>query len=302
MNRRLPPLNALRAFEAAARHLSFTRAAEELHVTQAAVSHQVKALEERLGAPLFVRRNRGLFLTGAGEAYFPAIMDALDAMAAATERLLARDSSPVLTLSVLPSFAARWLLPRLDRFRRAHPEIDIRLDPTSRNVDFAREDVDVGIRMGSGNYPGLHSLFLMGDDVFPVCSPALRQGAHPLRRPEDLAHHTLLHDEGHGDWEVWLKLIGVEGVDYTRGPIFTDSSLLTEAAVQGHGVALGRRALVGDLLAAGRLVKPFDVALPHRYAYYAVCPETRLRQPNVTAFLQWLDAEAKATAGKSRTI
>ena len=295
MARRLPPLNALRAFEAAARHLNFTRAAAELNVTQAAVSHQVKALEERLGLALFRRLNRKLFLTDAGQAFFPPVRDAFDGLAAATERLRTGDSTGALTVSVLPSLAARWLVPRLGRFRVKHPDIDLRLDPTLGLTDFGREDVDLAIRMGGGDYPGLHTTRLMGENIFPVCSPALLDGPHPLRGPDDLRHHTLLHDEVHGEWRAWLKVIGVAGVDPARGPIFTDSSMLTEAAMQGQGVALGRGNLVGDALAAGRLIKPFDVSLPHKWAYYVVCPEARAERPKVKAFREWLLAEAGAS-------
>ncbi|MDX1514041.1 MAG: transcriptional regulator GcvA, partial [Gammaproteobacteria bacterium] len=231
MARKLPPLNALRAFEAAARHLSFTRAAEELHVTQAAVSHQVKSLEEYLGIKLFRRFNRSLLLTDEGQAYLPTMTKAFDLMSDATSRLVKKDPAGPLTVSVLPSFAARWLVPRLGRFRRAHPEIDLRIDPATQLVDFGRGDVDVGIRYGRGEYPGLRSDRLMEEDIFPVCSPALLDGEHPLKDPEDLAHHTLLHDDGHGDWRTWLLAAGVDGVDPTRGPIFTDSSMLIQAAM-----------------------------------------------------------------------
>ena len=292
MVRRLPPLNALRAFEAAARHMSFTRAAAELNVTQAAVSHQVKTLEERLGLNLFRRHNRNLFLTDEGQAYFPAVRDALDALSAATENLRSLDTGGVLTVSVLPSFAARWLVPRLGRFRARHPEFDVRLDPSHALSDFARDGVDLAVRMGGGNYPGLHSVRLMDEVVFPVCSPDLLDGPHPLRRPQDLCHHVLLHDEDRAQWRVWLTLNRIEGVDPERGPIFIDSSNLVEAAARGQGVALGRRALVSDDLATGRLVRPFAISQPYQSAYYIVCPEGQAARPKIKAFRQWLLDEA----------
>ncbi|HEY5701165.1 MAG TPA: transcriptional regulator GcvA, partial [Gammaproteobacteria bacterium] len=234
MSRKLPPLNALRAFEAAARHLSFTRAAAELHVTQAAVSHQVKSLEDYLGIKLFRRFNRSLLLTDEGQAYLPTMTRAFDLMNDATARLVKKDPSGPLTVSVLPSFAARWLVPRLGRFRRAHPEVDLRIDPAADLAYFGRGDVDIGIRYGRGDYPGLRADRLMAEDIFPVCSPALLAGEHPLDDPEDLAYHTLLHDDGHGDWRTWLLAAQVERVDPNRGTVFTDSSMLIEAAKRGQ--------------------------------------------------------------------
>lgn len=288
MSRRLPPLNALRAFEAAARHMSFTRAAGELNVTQAAVSHQVKALEESLGLALFRRQNRNLFLTDQGQAYFPAVRDALDTLAEATEGLRDIDAGSVLTVSVLPSFAARWLVPRLGRFRQRHPDYDLRLDASHDLADFGRDDVDVAIRMGSGNYPGMRTDRLMREAVFPVCAPALLHGANPLRRPEDLRHHTLLHDENRAQWRIWLSVNKVRDVHPERGPIFIDSGMLIEAAARGQGVALGRSALAYDDMATGRLVRPFDLSLPHQYAYYLVCPESYAERPKIVAFREWL--------------
>ena len=292
LSRRLPPLNALRAFEAAARHLSFTRAASELHVTQTAISHQIRALEERLGVRLFRRLPRGLLLTEEAQRYLPPIRDAFDQIALATERLTAVGGSATLTVSVLPSFATKWLVPRLGRFRAAHPDLDLRISASSQLVDFARDDVDVGIRMGRGTYPGLRVERLFGESLVPVCSPQLLEGAQPLRRPEDLRHHLLLHDEDYAGWELWLGLAGVEGVDARRGPIFTDSGMVVQAAAEGQGVALARRLLAAGDLAAGRLIQPFDVSIPHDLAYYLVCPEATAEQPKIAAFRGWLMAEA----------
>lgn len=298
MSRRLPPLNALRAFEAAARHLSFTRAAEELHVTQAAVSHQVKSLEDYLGIKLFRRFNRSLLLTDEGQGYLPTLTKAFDLMQEATTRLAKKEAGGPLTVSVLPSFAARWLVPRLGRFRRAHPEVDLRIDPEPGLADFAHGDVDVGIRYGRGVYPGLRADRLMEEDIFPVCSPALLEGEHPLKHPEDLAHHILLHDDGHGDWRTWLLAAQVEAVDPNRGTVFTDSSMLIEAAKRGQGVALARSVLAADELEAGTLVRPFGrQSVPSEYAYYIVCPEDTADLPKIKAFREWVLAEARAKDG-----
>ncbi len=300
MPRRLPPLNALRAFEAAGRHLSFTRAAGELNVTQAAISHQVKGLEERLGLKLFHRRNRALVLSEAGQLYLPPLTGAFDGLAAATDRLLARDSAGTLAVSVLSSFAATWLVPRLKRFRQIQPEIDVRLSASDHLVDFAREDVDLAIRYGRGGWPGLRAQRFLTEDVFPVCSPKLLEGPHPLRRPADLRHHTLLHDDMRESWRMWLMAAGVDGIDSERGPGFSDSSMVIRAAVDAQGVALGRSALAADELAAGRLVKPFEISLRTDYAYYIVCPEATADRPKVRAFQDWLLSEAQQQAEPAR--
>lgn len=293
MTRRLPPLNAVRAFEAAARHLSFTKAAEELHVTQAAISHQVKSLETYLGLKLFRRLNRALVLTDEGQSYLPPVRRIFDQLYEATNRLSGHDAHGKLTISVLPSFAARWLVPRLGRFIAAHPEIDVRVAPSADLVNFAREDVDVGIRYGRGRYPGLRVDRLMTEDIFPVCSPALLRGPTPLKKPKDLKTHILLHDDDHGDWRTWLLAANAEAVDPTRGPVFTDSSMLIQAAVAGHGVALARGALVADDLGSGHLVRPFELSLPVEFAYYLVCPESIAGRPKVVAFREWLLQESE---------
>ncbi|MFC1681912.1 transcriptional regulator GcvA [Pseudomonadota bacterium] len=292
MTQRLPPLNSIRAFEAAARHLSFTKAAEELHVTQSAVSHQIKALEEFLGLKLFRRLNRALILTDEGQEYLPTVRRAFDHLHEATRRLMENEARGKLTVSVLPSFAARWLVPRLGRFGKACPEIDIRLMPTADLVDFARDDVDIGIRYGRGRYPGMRVERLMEEDVFPVCSPELLNPPHPLQHPQDLQHHVLMHDDGHGDWRTWLLSSGVENVDPQRGPIFTDSSMLIQAAVAGQGVALARGALVQDDLDSGILVRPFELSLSVEFAYYLVCPEEVADQPKIAAFRDWIIKES----------
>ena len=301
MARRLPPLNALRAFEAAARHLSFTKAAEELYVTQAAISHQIKALEATLDVQLFRRLNRRLMLTDAGQLYLPALTEAFDGIDAATGRLRADENAGSLTVSVANSLAAKWLLPRLPRFRERHPEIDVEVSATDRLVDFGRDNVDMGIRYGLGNYPGLKVDPLMEDTVFPVCSPQLADGRLvdglvPLRAPEDLRRHTLLHDDvstGEApDWRRWLTAAGVTGVNPERGPRYSHSSLVLQAAIDGQGVALGRSSLVSLDLEAGRLVQPFGPTLPSHYACYVVSPVATAERPKIKAFRDWLLEEA----------
>jgi LysR family glycine cleavage system transcriptional activator len=302
MARRLPPLNSLRAFEAAARHLSFTKAADELHVTPAAISHQIKALEDYCGAPLFRRLTRALALTENGKSALPYLAEGFDRLAEGAARLGPAPDSGLLTVSVAPTFCAKWLVPRLDRFRSAHPAFDIRIDASDALASFAADGVDVALRYGQGDYPGLVSECLMGEVVFPVCSPTLLDGPQPLRTPADLAHHTLLHvywkmaDDKAPSWRMWLKAAGITGVDPERGPRFNVDSLVVQAAIAGQGVALANGALVGDDLAAGRLVRPFPPATeePTAFCYYLVYPEDHAKNPKVRAFRDWVMAEASA--------
>ncbi|WP_227712020.1 transcriptional regulator GcvA [Sneathiella sp. P13V-1] len=296
---KLPPLNSLRAFEAAARHLSFSKAAEELYVTPAAVSHQIKGLEEWLGIQLFRRLNRSVILTDVGQTYLKSVRDGLETLSDGTERILNREAGGALTVSTLPSFAARWLLPRLSRFREKYPDMDVRLSASDHLTDFAREDVDLVIRYGHGNYPDLHSELLLNEDsLFPVCSPALLKGARPLEKPEDLVHHTLLHDDMRVDWEMWLAAANVSGVDSKKGLTFNDSSMLLMAAMEGQGVALGRSTLAEQDLAAGRLVKLFDMELKGHHAYYIIFPPERINDPNIQVFREWLFEEAQINPGR----
>jgi LysR family transcriptional regulator, glycine cleavage system transcriptional activator len=293
MSRRLPPLNALRAFEAAARHLSFTRAAADLSVTQAAISHQIKSLEEHLGLPLFRRLNRALMLTEAGQTLFPAVRDALDGLAQATDRLRERESGGTLTVSTLPSFAVKWLVPRMSRFQDRHPDIDLRISAKEHLVDFARDDIDVAIRFGAGTWSGLTAEWLAEEVLTPVCSPALLPG---LRCPADLTHATLLHEDmlplaGFPTWETWLTAAGVGGVDAHRGPRFSHTHLMLQAAMAGRGVACGLLLFAGDDLAAGRLVEPFDFRLPTRFSYYLVFPPAAADRPKIRAFREWVKSE-----------
>ncbi len=292
MPRRLPPLNALKAFEAAARYESFTRAAEELCVTQSAVSHQVKALEAELGLKLFNRERQKLVITEAGRGYLEVVRDALDRIAAGTERLLQRQSAGALTVSTSPNFAAKWLVHRLARFAEAHPGIDLRISASLHHVDFAREDVDLAIRHGDGQATGLDVTRLRVEELLPVCSPKLLSGKPPLRKPADLARHTLLHTNDRSDWARWLEAARVPDVDVSRGPILNQASIAIDAAVDGQGVVLARTALAAWDLIAGRLVCPFKLSLAVPYAYWIVCPKATAKLPKIAAFREWLLAEA----------
>ncbi len=299
MARPLPPLNALRAFESAGRHLSFTKAAAELNVTPAAISHQVKALEELLEVPLFRRLTRALRLTDAGQAALPTLRQGFDKLAQGVEQMRAQRESRTLTISVSPSFGAMWLVPRLERFRSRHPDIEIRIDGTDRRVDLARGDADVALRYGPGGYNGVRVDWLFGQVNTPVCSPALLSGEHPLRQPDDLRHHTLLHidwKDAEASWRMWLLAAGLHDIDPTRGPRFTMENMAVQAAIDGHGVALVGDMLVADDLAAGRLVRPFDPSLstPLTFSYYLLSAKNSAEQPKVAAFRDWLLEEARA--------
>ncbi|MEL7027885.1 MAG: transcriptional regulator GcvA [Pseudomonadota bacterium] len=292
--RRLPPLNALRAFEAAARHLSFTKAAEELNVTPGAISQQVKALEDFVGAPVFRRHKRALLLTDEAQASLPVLREAFDKLAEAAGALAQSDQGGRLAVSVAPSFAAKWLVPRIDDFHERHPDIEVWISADMDVVDFAKDEVDMAIRYGGGQYPHLRVERLLSEKVIPVCSPSLLIGDHPLKTPEDLRQHTLLHDgspdndESCPTWPMWLKAAGVDGVDASRGPRFNQSSLVIEAAVAGKGVALAKSQLAVADLEAARLAIPFDMSVPIHFAYYLVCPEAKAKLPQVATFMDWL--------------
>lgn len=293
MARRLPPLRSLRAFEAAARHLSFARAAEELHVTPAAVSQQIKILEDHLGLALF-RRGTGVTLTEPAAAALPLVSDAFDRLERAVDRLRVGQDGGPLVVSAPPSFAARWLIPRLERFQSRHPDIELRLSASTRLVDFDTEDVDVTIRYGGGTYAGLHVERLMAEAVVAVAHPRL---AESLRQPADLLGATLLHNEGmnwdpsYPDWPRWLAEAGLAVEAPLRLRPFGDANLVIQAAMAGLGAALVWHSLVTDDLAAGRLVALFP-ARPLRNAYHLVCPPKHLDRPKVAAFRAWLREEA----------
>lgn len=301
MVRRLPPLNALRAFEAAARLGSFSRAGEELNVTAAAISHQVKTLEETLGVALFLRLPRGLRLTPEARAYLPELSRGFDALARAGESLRQEDVGGRLTVSIMPSLLQLWLLPRLPDFRSRFPTIDLHLRAEAEQANFARDGVDVGLRYGMGKYPGLRTVLFMQEEVFPIASPALLTGRHPLRRWEDLRHHTLLHDfallgnEPWLGWDVWLRAARLNDIDLERGLHFDNSAILYQACMDGLGVGIGRSALLTEPLRAGRLVPLFDTRRPADYSYYVVAPEASADHPRVRAFVDWVVDQGAAS-------
>jgi LysR family glycine cleavage system transcriptional activator len=293
MATRLPSLNGLYAFAAAARHLSFTRAAAELNVTQTAISHQIRRLEQQLGLRLFVRRNRALALTREAQSYLPAVRAAFEDLRRATERLRRSERDGVLTVSTTPSLAAKWLVQRVAAFQDAHPGIEIRISASTQLVDFGREaEIDMAVRYGRGSWPGLRARWLMAEEFFPVCSPALLAGDKPLKRPADLARHTLLHAMvSREDWQLWLTAAALPvSLALKRGLSFDQSYMAIQAAIDGLGVALGRITLVEADLAAGRLVRPFDLVLPVEAGFYVVAPEETADAAKIALFRDWLIA------------
>ena len=296
--RQLPPMSTLRSFEAAARHLSFTRAAAELLVTHGAVSRAIRTLEDRLQVKLFKRNIRAVVLTQAGASYFVVVRDLLDRLSVATVILMDQQTSGVINVSTIDSFGAKWLVPRLFRFSQKHRDIDVRLSSSSQLANFESDGIDIVIRFGRGNYPGLQSELLVQENLTPVCSPNLMAGPHPPRTLADLKHHTLIHDEFPIDWVGWLKFAGAPEIDARRGIRFQNSVHAVQAAVQGDGIVLGRSALVSDDLKAGRLIQPFNVVLPVDLAYYVVYPPTSITRPKVKAFRDWLFEEAARDGGE----
>ena len=292
MPRKLPPLSALPAFDAAARHLSFTNAAAELNLTHGAISRAVRNIEDRLGVQLFERGTRSVSLTPEGAAYAAEVAAALDQISTATMAVAAPRPAGVLNVSTSDGFAGRWLVPRLYRFHRAHRDIDVRISTSGLLADFVRDGVDIAIRYGAGDYEGAVSELLSEVDVFPVCSPELLGGEHPLREPADLRHHTLIHDGFPIDWKTWLERAGVTDINPNSGVRFDSATYATEAAVHGEGVLLGRSTLVSADLAAGRLVRPFGLELKASSKYYVVYLQSALRQRRVRAFRDWLLAES----------
>ncbi|WP_445682009.1 transcriptional regulator GcvA [Radicibacter daui] len=298
MSRKLPPLTALPAFDAAARHLSFTRAATELNLTHGAISRAIRNLEDRLGLQLFERGTRSMTLTPAGAAYATEVAAALDRISAATMIATAPRAAGVLNVSTSDGFAGRWLVPRLHRFHRANRDIDVRLSTSGALADFVRDGIDIAIRYGTGNYDGVEAELLSEEEVFPVCSPRLLHGEHPLLAPGDLRYHTLIHDNFRIDWTAWLSHVGLEGIDARSGLSFDSATYAVEAAVHGEGVLLGRSALVSAEMAAGRLICPFDIRMKSRSKYYVVYLASALRQKKVRAFRDWLFAEMDADRKK----
>jgi LysR family glycine cleavage system transcriptional activator len=295
-------LNALRAFEAVARHSSYAAAAEELNVTPAAVGHLIRGLEDTLDVELFRRITSGptrLVLTDAARAVLPGLQAGFDLLSEAVEQLKASKSRLTFTVTVPAAFADKWLLRRVERFQQKHPYYDLRIDTSNRLADFAADRIDAGIRYGAGAWPDLVATFLMRDEFFPVCSPALLKGRHPLTTPADLKHHLLIHDlsmQTFGvfpTWRSWLQKAGCrKEVDCSRGIQINDSAAALQTAISGNGVALGRTTLVEHDLDEGRLVRPFGQAQSCELAYYLVHRKSNENAPAVVAFKEWLIAEA----------
>ncbi|MGB5761401.1 MAG: transcriptional regulator GcvA [Sedimenticolaceae bacterium] len=297
-HRRLPPLNPLKAFEAAARHLSFRMAAEELSVTPAAISQMVHTLEDYLGVPLFVRLNRALRLTDAGQECLPYFSEGLDRIAEGVSRLQGVEWSGSLKVHSAPTFASRWLVPRLDLFSDQHPEIDVEIMAAYDLPDFNGDSADIAIDFGYGHYGELYSERLFSVNLVTLCSPGLLKGSKALKKPADLRHHRLLHDEAPNQradqpsWADWLKAAGVKGVDPRRGLRFSHTNLALEAAMDGQGVVLTLDMLAAPDVAAGRLVIPFDIRLPLSAGYYLVAKRTSMERPKVALFKNWILEEA----------
>lgn len=304
MARRLPPLNALRAFEAAARHLSFSRAADELSLTPSAISHQIKGLEDLLGVKLFERRQRRVMLTSAGGRYYPAMRQAFDQMNAATEDLRAEDTAGPLTVNVLPTFAMRWLVPQLSAFQKRHPEIEVRMTTNVEAIDFNRVEADAAIRYGVGGWPGLTAKLLLREEIVPVCSPSLLEGRPRLKTPADLVHYPLLHDVNRPDtWRQWLTAVGEDTVDPDRGLKLDTTNLAVQGAIQGLGIVPVNPSLVRPELDAGTLIEPLDFHLSVKGGYYLVYPVGRENRPRLKAFETWLtEITAKVTADGNQAI
>jgi LysR family glycine cleavage system transcriptional activator len=294
----LPPLSALRAFEAAARHMSFSKAAHELHVTPAAVSHQIHALEQDLGVRLFHRLNRSIELTASARVLLLGLTEAFAGIQSSVSRLRAHNDTGTLTVTASPSFAAKWLVLRLHRFQEQCIEVDVRISATDDVVDLTKGDFDIAIRYGAGHYPGLDVELLLKNEVFPACSPQLLTAGPQLRTPDDLAAHNLIHDQAverdplAPTWPMWLKAAGVKNVPATTGLSFNNMHLALDAAISGHGVVLAQSTIAAADLATGRLVRLFSLALPDQFAYFIVTAPGALERPKVRAFRDWLRCEA----------
>lgn len=288
MIRRLPPLNALRAFESAARHLSFTKAADELFVTQAAVSHQIKSLEEFLSLKLFLRKNRALLLTEQGQGYYLDLKDIFESLHSATEKLLASGEKGAITVAVPPSFAIQWLVPRIHEFSQAFPDIDVRIKAVDDDDGFLEEDVDVAVYYGRGKWSGLIADKLHTEYLTPVCSPMLFDGNKPLDSLDDLKFHRLLHDSTRDSWKTWIRYFHVPGVKVEQGPIFSHTMMVLQAAALGQGIALANSVLARPELASGRLVCPFEEKLISKSSFYLVCHQSQAELGKIAAFRQWL--------------
>ncbi|MEH6456948.1 MAG: transcriptional regulator GcvA, partial [Cocleimonas sp.] len=301
--RRLPPLNSIRAFEATARHLSFSRAADELNVTPGAVSQQVKVLEDYLDLKLFKRKNRMILLTDEAQICLPLLSQGLDKLSQGIETIREQNNDKPLTITASPTFASRWLLPRLTSFQQQFPDIDVRIEATNELADLVNDDIDVGIRFGTGEYSGLEADYLFSQNVIPVCKPSLLEGENRIQSPEDLKKHTLLHagseyfimdDKTHVDWEMWFATVGVNDIDARHGLHFSQYNLLIEAAIRGQGVALVGDAIISDEIKTGQLVKLFEETdIPLSFSYYLAYSKNKTNLPRVKIFRQWLLNEVK---------
>jgi len=305
----LPPLNSLRAFEAVGRYLSFSKAADELNVTPGAISQQVRGLEDFLEIKLFKRRNRSIVLTDSGQVFLPLLSDGFAGISAAVDSVRRSQGDDPLTISAAPSFTAKWLIPRLCKFQALHPEIDVRIDASSRLVDFAREDIDVGIRFGTGEIEGLDSNYLFSFDLIPVCSPDLMHEGKAVHDLSDIRHHTLLHsqdtdfDPSFPDWAMWLATAGVDDVDASRGMFFSQGEMVIEAAIEGQGIALCASVMVAGAIESGRLVQPFETRLPVRLSFHLITTRQKWSNPKISAFRQWIldeSAYLRESEGVSR--
>ena len=297
-NGHLPPLSALRAFEAAARLQSFSKAADELNVTPAAISHQIHALEEDLGVSLFNRRNRAVELTASARVLLPGLSEAFAGIQASVRRLRSHNDTGTVNVTASPTFAGKWLVQRLHRFQERYPDVDVRISATDTIVDLSRGDFDIAIRYGTGRYPGLIVELLLKNEVFPACSPLLLRNGPPLDTPADLLNHALIHDQQVDrdplapTWSMWLKAAGVSDAAAMHGLSFNNNVLALEAALAGHGVTLAYSTTAAADIAAGRLVRLFSLSLPDTFAYYVVTAPGALERPKVKAFRDWLRDEA----------
>ncbi len=290
----LPPLNSLRAFESAGRHLSFSKAALELSVTTGAISQQIRTLEEFLDIKLFKRRSRSIVLTEPGQIFLPLLSEGFTRITEAVDTVRRSQRDGPLTISAAPSFTSRWLIPRLCKFQARHPEIDVRIDASSRLVDFVREDIDVGIRFGTGEFEGLDPIYLFSFDLIAVCSPDLIRGSNGLRDISDIADYTLLHNEDANtgdswpDWGMWLATAGIDNIDASRGIFFNQGEMIINAAIEGQGIALVGNVLAAGEIEAGRLVHLCETKLPLRLSFHLVTSRQTALTTKVTAFREWI--------------
>ena len=289
--RKLPPLNALAAFEAVARHRSLTRAAEELFLTHSAVSQRITQLEKHLNVQLLVRSRRGVDLTASGARYLESVREALSALALASGSVSPQGELRQLRLSVVPVLASNWLISRLRSFHRLHPDIDLDIQSTRTMANVKSGEADVAIRWGKGPWPGLESIQLFADELFPVCSQSYLDEIGKLRTPGDLRRAVLLRHSLQ-PWKPWLEKAGLDWPEPVQGPMFNERTLMLQAAVDGHGVALGQRMLVDALVAEGSLVKLFDVSAFVEEAFYVVFVKASLQRPEVSAFVDWIESAA----------